>query len=368
MSPRPLLSLLLALLLARLAAAGGPGPAAAPRLAPPAPLNITFDSDVLSVAVQGDYAYVGLESGLVILDISNPLQPTVLSFIQEPHIEFVQAQDNLLAISNNSTIGFLDVSNPYYPIWLSPMTMYPSMVKDMQILGSYLYIVGRGSFCIIDVQAPTAPKVVFEEYNFDVIGDITSLAAGINPSDGHTYVYMTGTRWCNPGGCIGNGLLSMDVTDPMQPQVVYASIEEGWAVGTDGEFLYWADWHRNLNIFALADPRQPFLLSEVNVPGINLTNGIKIAGKKAYLSLGHGQGAEVQIWDISDKAMPKLLKNYSDIRHWMGNSVLSVEESQGCLFVAEMERGLRVLCDVNFIADPPSPSLIWLPLVSQTTN
>ena len=365
--PPLLLAALLVLLLAGLAAAGGSG--VGPAAAPPTPeTNITFDSDVLSVAVQGNYAYVGLESGVAILDITNPLQPAVLSFIQEPHIEFVQAQDSLLAISNNSTIGFLDVSNPYYPIWLSPMKMYPSMVKDMQILGSYLYIAGKGSFCIIDVHEPTAPDVVFEEYNFDVIGDMTSLAAGINPSDGHTYVYMTGTRWCNPGGCIGNGLLSMDVTDPGQPQVVYASIEEGWAVGTDGEFLYWTDWYGNLNIFALTNPPQPLLLSEVSVPGINLTNGIKIASKQAYLSLGHGEGADVQIWDMSDKATPKLLKSYSDIRHWVGNSVLAVEESQSCLYVAEMERGLRVLCDINFISNPPFPSLVWLPLVHLVTE
>lgn len=352
-----LLAFLLILLLAGLAAAGGPAPGrlAAPRIDPPAPVNISFDSDVIYVAVQGDYAYVGLESGLAILDITHPLQPVTLSFMQQQYLQFIEPQGNLLVISNNTTNGFLDVSNPYYPTWISPMRNFLITVRDMVLYGDYLYIVGKGAFTIVDIHNPAAPQVVFEMEDFGVIGNMKSLAVGVNPADGRTYASMTGYRWCNPGGCIANGLLIMDVTDPAAPQVVYASTETGTEVATDGEYLYWVDIYGFLHIFSLADPQQPLLVSRTDIQA-NVYD-MQTVQNKLYMALYYGEYGKVEVLDVSNKGQPSELAFYDDVQHWMS---LSVSEEQGCIFVAERSRGLRILCDAN--ASPHPPSLVWLPL------
>ena len=79
---------------------------------------------------------------------------------------------------------------------------------------------------------------------------------------------------------------------------------------------------------------------------------------KLSLALGYGDIGRVRVLDVSNKASPATMAFYNDVQHWMS---LAYSEETGCLFVAELSRGLRILCDIN--ANPQPPALVWLPMV-----
>ena len=369
MNPRPLLSLLLAfllaLLLAGLAAAGGSGPAAAPRLAPPAPLNITFDSDVWSVAVQDNYAFVGLEKGgVTILDITNPLHPTVVSTFDDPdsyglyYVDDLIPNGDILVIPVGSVFYIVDIGDITHPSWLSYRHPAAYELKAMALYDRLAYGLGRDSFEIWDLQDPSSPQLLYsmrDQYH-RIFADMHKIAVARNPADGRIYVYMTGEPLCFHD-CVGNGLVFMDVTDPSRPQTVYTSRDTGRTLAAQGEYLYWSEFYGDVVTFQLTNPQEPTTLSRFNLQGFMATD-MEIAQNRLYLALGHGDHGKVQVLDVSDKASPATVAFYDDVQHWMS---LAYSEETGCLFVAELSRGLRILCDIN--ANPQPPALVWLPLI-----
>jgi len=375
MNPRPLLSLLLAfllaLLLAGLAAAGGSGPAVAPRLAPPAPLNITFDSDVLSVAVQGDYAYVGLESGLVILDITNPLQPVRRGFLDTsvgfpPHFitspRFLQIEGDLLVISNGSFIATVDVSNPDHPVLLSPYQQYTTYAVPFKLLNRYLYIVEAGRFHILDLHDPTQPQVIYSIEDDHLIGDICTIDAEVNPRDGHTYVYMGGRRWCFPShGCVGFSFLVADVTDPANPQIEPLSRNGNISsLRIENSFIYLADYSSSVSILDATDPLHLQAAGSYSPSEHEALAILDVAGDRLMVG---GQHRDVLfLANVSDKAHPQELSVHRDTAY----TQFVVSPKKDCAFVAERERGLHILCDAHTYPQPPS--LVWLPMVQRSES
>ncbi|HHB91431.1 MAG TPA: hypothetical protein ENK60_09010, partial [Anaerolineae bacterium] len=165
--PPLLLAALVALLLAGLAAAGGPGPG--PAAAPPIPeTNITFDSDVWSVAVQDNYAFVGLEKGgVIILDITNPLRPTVVSTFDDPdsyglyYVDDLIPNGDILVIPVGSVFYIVDISDITHPSWLSYRHPAAYELKAMALYDQRAYGLGPDSFEIWDLQDPSSPQLLY---------------------------------------------------------------------------------------------------------------------------------------------------------------------------------------------------------------
>jgi len=371
MNRRTLLFLLLtcipALFLAGLASAGGPaaGRVAAPPPAAPAPVNITFDSDVIAVAVQGDYAYVALEkAGVAILDISNPLHPTIVSTFDDPdpsglnYIDALIPDGDILVIPYGSVFYVVDISDPAHPAWLSYSHDAAYELKAMALYDRRAYGLGRDSFEIWDLHDPTSPQLVYsmEDTSHRLFADMKKIAVSRNPADGRIYAYMTGEPFCFHD-CVGNGLVFMDVTDPTQPQTIYTSRDTGRTLAAQGEYLYWSEFYGDVVTFQLTNPQEPTTLSRFDLQGFIATD-MEFALDRLYLALGHGDYGKVQVLDVSNKTSPATVAFYDDVRHWMS---LAYSEESGCLFVAETNRGLRILCDVN--ANPQPPALVWLPLI-----
>ena len=365
--PPLLLAALVALLLAGLAAAGGPGvgPAAVPRLDPPAPVNITFDSDVLSVAVQGDYAYVGLEkAGVAVLDISDPFHPIIISTFDDPdpsglnYVDELIPNGDILVIPYGSVFYVVDISDPAHPAWLSYSHDAAYELKAMALYDQRAYGLGPDSFEIWDLQDPSSPQLLYsmrDQYH-RLFADMQQIAVARNPADGRIYAYMTGEPLCFHD-CVGNGLVFMDVTDPSQPQIVYTSRDTGWTLAAQGEYLYWGEFYGYVVTLQLANPQEPATLSRFDLQGSTATD-MEIVQNRLYLALGHGDYGKVQVLDVSDKASPATVAFYDDVQHWMS---LAYSEETGCLFVAELSRGLRILCDIN--VNPQPPAHVWLPMV-----
>ncbi len=360
--PPLLLAALVVLLLAGLAAAGGPG--VGPAAAPPIPeTNITFDSDVWSVAVQENYAFVGLEKGgVIILDITNPLRPTVVSTFDDPdsyglyYVDDLIPNGDILVIPVGSVFYIVDISDITHPSWLSYRHPAAYELKAMALYDQRAYGLGPDSFEIWDLQDPSSPQLLYSMWDqyHRLFADMQQIAVARNPADGRIYAYMTGEPLCFHD-CVGNGLVFMDVTDPSQPQVVYTSALNGTSLLAREQYLYWSSWGGNLQILDVSDPPHPSRLS-ATMQGS--AYDMDLVQNKLSLALGYGDIGRVRVLDVSDKASPATMAFYDDVQHWMS---LAYSEETGCLFVAELSRGLRILCDIN--ANPQPPALVWLPLI-----
>ena len=362
--PPLLLAALLVLLLPGLAAAGGPGVAVAPRLDPLAPVNITFDSDVLSVAVQGDYAYVGLESGLVILDITNPLQPVRRGFLDTnaglpPHFNgspcCLQIEGDLLVISNNTYIATVDVSDPDHPVLLSPYQQYTTYAVPFKLLNRYLYIVETGKFHIFDLHDPTHPQEVYKLDDEHLIGDMESIDAEVHPLDGRTYVYMTGEPWCNPGGCIGSSFLVMDVTDPINPVIVNHTdpVIGSNQIRVEGSYGYMTNYSSYVTVIDISDAKSIQQVSQYKEEGV-IFNRIEASNNRLVAG---AQYDRIYRFDTTNKAQLQKISVHGNIKGYP----LDLEEGEDCVYIAEKEWGLHIICEAQ--AHPQPPALVWLPLL-----
>ena len=141
---------------------------------------------VYAVALQGDYAYIGVGPRLVILDVSNPAQPPVIG------------QTGVL----------------------------PGMVGDVAVAGAYAYVAdGEGGLRIVDVSDPAHPA---EAGSYDTPGVAYDVAVS------GAYAYVADRE---------GGLRIVDVSDPAHPAEVGFYNTPGYAYGVAvaGAYAYVAD-------------------------------------------------------------------------------------------------------------------------------
>ena len=144
----------------------------------------------LDVAVSGQYAYVAIgEGGLLILDTTDPTQPMrVGSYLPEGRTEQVQIVGSLaylitqvhrgggcwgeLPAWGRGLLVILDISNPIQPAPLgnymtaSPVTGF-YLEGDQVYLGTTSGDHGISSFRILDVSNPTRPEQLYVDHTLD---------------------------------------------------------------------------------------------------------------------------------------------------------------------------------------------------------
>ena len=116
-----------------------------------------------AVALQGNYAYIGVGPRLVILDISDPTQPTLSG--QSPPlpetVERIKVSGGLAYIADgDSGIYIFDISDPAAPSQLGHYDT-DGTAYDLAVEGIYAYVADGGDgLKIIDISNPAAPSQV----------------------------------------------------------------------------------------------------------------------------------------------------------------------------------------------------------------
>jgi 6-phosphogluconolactonase (cycloisomerase 2 family) len=216
----------------------------------------------LGVDVVGNYAYIADgTNGLVILDITDPTNPTL--------------------------VGSLDTAGNAYKV---------------RVVGDYAYVADGnsstdGDFKVIDITNPASPTLVDDI----VLHDVSDVRIAGN------YAYLA--NW-------STGLAVIDVSDP-------ANITEVASVDTDGavvgifvkdNYVYAGDGSMGMKIFDVTDPTNPTLVGTFAT--INYTRTINVIGNTAYLA----SGSHVEIVDVTNKTNPSLLGSY-ETTAWSVNAV-----------------------------------------------
>jgi len=224
-------------------------------------LDLKVDGDLLAVGVQARSG----DMGLVLIDLSDPTSPTVLSRFSQPgwrgvHNLFLHRNRAYLAHSAIPGLSVVDISNPRNPVvsghWQHTGSRFSNIVHDIFIRDDIAFVsdivAGAGGLILLDLQDPDWPQ---------------TLAALPMPDGIHSasvwgdYAYISQEF----GGWQQN-LYSIDISDLASPQIAHAfraqppptadilGPHNPWA--EDG-LLYWAYYDGGVRIFDLANPAQP---------------------------------------------------------------------------------------------------------------
>ena len=239
-----------------------------------------------SVAVNGDFAFVGADSSLIGVDLGDIGAPRIVSEtpLKTPVGEMVWRDDLLYVPGDGAGFAIFDVSIPAAPVLMSWLDT-PGAAFGVALSGDHAFVADfSAGVQVIDVSDPAAPAIVTTVATPGFAYDVT--LAGPHLLVGH-----------------GHGLLVVDVSDPLSPAVVGNLPTKDRVVGIDavGPLVAAAADSSGLLLVDLSVPAQPRLLSQLWL--LESVIEVTIHGDRAFLSCPW-YGLEVV--DVADPMHPVL--------------------------------------------------------------
>ncbi len=133
------------------------------------------------VAVQGNYAYVGEGSSLIVVNISNPAVPSLVGRLAMPSMVMDIALLGTYAYVAVADAGLqvVDISNPSSPI-IKGFYVTPGRASGLEILGGKAYVADGAGVEILDLSAPAFPTLV-SSTSFNGAPDAVALNVTASP-------------------------------------------------------------------------------------------------------------------------------------------------------------------------------------------
>jgi len=234
--------------------------------------------------VQGGVAYVATGFGLAIANVGEPESPAVAGYIGlqtgEERYEGVAVQGTALyAASGGKGLLIADVSNPSNPTVIS-MTDMKSWSHDLWVEGKIAYVADKKGLALVDVSDAAAPKIM----NYiDTPGEARDIVA----RDGIAYVADKNV-----------GIEIYDCRDPMNP-VQLSKLEQlptCEAVDLKGNLLYVAAVKEGVYVVDVADPKAPRIVGSIPTPGVALN----VSAGEDFIAVADYRGGVTILERISD--------------------------------------------------------------------
>jgi hypothetical protein len=135
------------------------------------------------LAVAGSYAYVADWAGLVIIDISIPTAPTIVTTVSSTTPADVALQGSYAYVTDEyQGMNVIDISNPAAPLLLGGLTMPLRQVRGISVDGRYVYLASRFSMVAVDALNLAAPTI---------LGSIGMPDLAIDVAQDGSYAYVT---------------------------------------------------------------------------------------------------------------------------------------------------------------------------------
>lgn len=174
-------------------------------------------------------------------------------------------------------------------------------VRQLKIMGNVAFLTSRQcGLWSVDISDPSNPKILS---HFDT----AEMATGLDVADGYAF--------------IGNrvfGVQCVDVSNPKKMKHVSSVVtQESQSVYYRDGIVYSGDWGAGeITAIDFSDPANPKIISKVKLDGYG--DGIDVVGDFLYASTGqhkksgpkelrHGAGHGLEIFDISDRKIPKIV-------------------------------------------------------------
>lgn len=164
---------------------------------------------VEDIQVVDNYAYLAdLDNGLLIVNVQNPSGPTLSGrYHTVPNSIFVSGHYAFIAEMGDgqtANMSIIDVTNPANPILSGHLNLQSPSLYGVTVSGDYAYLGGEGRIFLINITNPSSP-VLAGTCNF--MGNENALDIKIRGN----YAYVAN------GSC---GVMIVDISDPVNPALV----------------------------------------------------------------------------------------------------------------------------------------------------
>lgn len=250
------------------------------------------------LAIGQEYAYVLLGGGIAVVDIQNPANPSLVG-------------------TNPDVTG-----------------------SDIALAGQYGFVATATGFAVVDISWPTNPRLLGEYSELDVVNRLAAAGprvylAGEQQDDAGVFVLDA----TNPGapsllGCALTELAPTDLT--VHGELALAAcptLGDASAVTIVDTLAYVADGYGGLTILNIADPDNPWLVS--NCPTRGTTLALSLVAGFAYVADAE---AGMTIVDVRDPTRPSVVNSFR-----VPNQTMDVAVAGRYVYLAEEYDGLRVI-------------------------
>lgn len=351
------------------------------------PVYMSYEELRTSVEVQGEkdlhepgkiyfmdqYMYINeYRQGIHVVDLSDPTTPVQKAFIQIPGNVDMAIRNNVLYADSFTDLVLLDISDP----------LHPSVIKRIEDLFEYLIPPYDQDYPLdeIDREKGVILRYELREITREVYSHPTPWPIYFD----YAALESSSIRYNAPAGGSGNTygvggsmarfityddylytlestykLKSIDISDPAQPvmkneQYLWGNIE---TVFISGSYMYVGS-SNGMHILSLEEPSVPILISTYQ--HITSCDPVVVDGDLAYVTLRAGNtcgGTQnlLEVIDISDRNDPQRLVAYAMTEPYG----LGIDGNT--LFVCEGTYGLKVF-------DATDPYAITSSLVAQFGN
>jgi len=243
-----------------------------------------------SIAGTGEYVFVSdgdLPDGVLVVDVSDPSSPTVAAAIPTPTAtgDLAIEGDHAYVVLQTG-LAVYDVSDPEAPTPVGSLAIDPGRLA---VSGGFAYLVGGwpGTLSVVDVSAPAAPALV------------TSYEIAYDNFNG---IAVFGNRVYLPS--VFEGVFIVDVSNPAAPSLLGVMDTPAGPrdVAVVGSIAYVAFNDSGVHAFDLADPASPVEVARIAMPWI--ARSLAAAGEVLYVAT-HYTGLHVV--DISVPTAPRVI-------------------------------------------------------------
>ncbi len=155
-----------------------------------------------SVQTSGNYAYFGMSVNTAVLNISQPASPTLVGTLPIPAISLARSNNTLYAGSSQKSLLVVDISNPAQPT-ISSIIALPDLPLKMRTVGNLLFVAdATGGLFIYNVSTPSLPVLLSQTTGFTAVNDVA----------------VSGTTAFVAADIDGLGIL--DISNPAKPTLI----------------------------------------------------------------------------------------------------------------------------------------------------
>ncbi len=312
--------------------------------------GLSIPGSPFDVVVLDDYAYLanhwygGSEGGLYAIDVSNPSNPVQTAQYNDAYLAVTGGNEKVVVVGAGYAIFDVFVPGQLNLIYEE---LLPGFLTDVAIMGNYAYT-GSNGFRVFDVSDKSNPQqAAYVDINanaLDISGDIL---AYIPESMG-----------------TGNRLSIMDITDPENSYEMghYGNMKLTQDAIIKGDYVFVGGWWDGFTILDISDPSSPsYVTKEFNwnsnaIPGEEwcYVSDLDVEGDYLYVidykPFDDDDTKGLYIFDISDIENPVLLKRYEQ----QSQQSWRIKVQSGYVYLADAYGGIEVI-DVS---DPLAPETV----------
>ncbi|MBD3728247.1 MAG: hypothetical protein IE933_00925 [Sphingomonadales bacterium] len=177
------------------------------------------------ITLAGEIAYIAADKGLVVVDLSDPLNPQLAAVRELPDARASAIQFRYLWVTTARGVELFDVTNMRNPVAVPAATIPLADARRLYVARTYAYVAAKqDGLVIVDVKHPLAPKI-YQKVTFGGrMNDVEDVVVGTTNASLFAYV-ADGV----------NGMKVLQLTSPASQRGFY-----GFSPPPKPELIAWA--------------------------------------------------------------------------------------------------------------------------------